>query len=222
MTENHRIRSPDELPGTLPIFPLSGVLLLPRGRLPLNIFEPRYLAMTGDAMAGNRVIGMVQPTVPDEGGKSPEIYKTGCVGHISSFNQNNDGGYLITLTGVCRFEVCRELSLMPSGYRRVRARYNRYTADLVRARDDSFDCSRLKLILRAYLKLHDIGVNWNAIEGANRESLVTSLAMICPFAPSEKQALLESHHVGERARVITALMEMAVLARASGVNAGIH
>ena len=112
--------------------------------------------------------------------------------------------------------------MMPSGYRRVRAQYNRFVGDFVRAKDETVDCSRLKTILRAYFHLHEIDVNWNAMENATGEGLVTSLAMICPFAPSEKQAILETRHVAERIRVITALMEMAVLARVRGDDSGVH
>ena len=222
MTESSPIASAEELPRTLPIFPLSGVLLLPRGRLPLNIFEPRYLAMIGDAMASAPLVGIVQPMDSEQEGNSPEVYKIGCVGHITSFKESDDGRYLITLTGVCRFDVGKELPVMPSGYRRVRAHYNRYIGDFIRAKDETVDCSRLKTILRAYFQLHGIDVNWNAMENATGEGLVTSLAMICPFAPSEKQAILETRHFAERIEVITALMEMAVLARVRGDDSGIH
>ena len=132
MTEAEPIVSRDELPRTLPIFPLSAVFLLPRGRLPLNVFEPRYLAMTEDAMAGQKLIGMVQPTDTTEDRESPEVYKTGCVGHITSFTESNDGRYQITLTGVCRFDIDTELPIMPTDYRRVPARYDRFADDFSR------------------------------------------------------------------------------------------
>ncbi len=207
------------LPDTLPIFPLAGVLLLPRARLPLNIFEPRYLAMTRDAMVGARMIGMVQPLDPDDdGGLAPEVYETGCVGRITEFEETDDGRFLITLAGLCRFAIVDELPLAESEYRRVHADYDAYAADLVAPGKSDVDRERLLSAVEAYFKIKGFTADWETIRAASNESLVTSLAMICPFAANEKQALLEAHDTQERARVIVALMEMTALdsARVAG------
>jgi len=207
----------DELPGVVPIFPLSGVLLLPGGKLPLNIFEPRYLAMTRDALAGDRIIGMIQPApyreaAPDAADSPwPPVYPTGCAGRITSFAETDDGRYLITLTGLCRFNLAEELALHPDGYRRVVPDFAPYRQDLEAEADAPIDRPRLCKALRAYFGLQGISVDWEAIEKTGDEKLVTSLAMICPFEPSEKQALLESANLTERCHRMTALMEMAVL-----------
>jgi uncharacterized protein len=205
------VTSVDQLPETLPIFPLPGVLLLPRGKLPLRIFEPRYLAMTNDAIAGERLIGMIQPTDPAASlAGAPAVYRTGCAGRITAFSETDDGHSLITLTGVARFDVGDELPPR-QGYRRVRAEWSRYAADL--EEDDSAlpDRDRLLTMLKSYFKLHGLSADWDAIRQTPDERLVTSLAMICPFEPSEKQALLEAPNLAERARLMTAIIEMAVL-----------
>src|SRR5215831_831746 len=126
------------LPTIIPIFPLTGVLLLPRGRLPLNIFEPRYLAMTRDALAGERLIGMVQPSDPTASGSNPPVYPTGCAGRITSFSETDDGRFLITLTGACRFRIREELPLL-EGYRRVVPEWNGFARDLGNEDEPSFD-----------------------------------------------------------------------------------
>ena len=197
------------LPATLPIFPLPGALLLPRGRLPLNIFEPRYLSMTRDALASDRLIGMIQPS-GDPAGETPPLYRTGCAGRITAFSETDDGRYLITLTGLCRFDLVREVPAV-GGYRRVLADFAPYAADLATASEISIDRDRLVNALRAYFIQRDIAVDWDAIAETPDEGLVTSLAMVCPFEPSEKQALLQSPDLTERGRVLTALIEMALL-----------
>ena len=199
----------EELPAVLPIFPLTGVLLLPRGHLPLNIFEPRYLAMTRDAMGGERMIGMIQPSDPADLGDNPPVYRTGCAGRISSFSETEDGRFLITLTGVARFDVKDELPLR-SGYRRVAADWERYRADLA-PDEGAVDRDRLVAALRVFFRVHGLSADWDTIRQTPDERLVTSLAMICPFAPNEKQALLEASDLGERAKVMIALIEMAVV-----------
>ncbi|MCI0430636.1 MAG: LON peptidase substrate-binding domain-containing protein [Rhodospirillales bacterium] len=199
----------EDLPQTLPIFPLSGVLLLPRGKLPLNIFEPRYLAMTEDALQGDRLIGMVQPVEPEASGDQPPIFPVGCAGRITQFAETEDRHYLITLTGLCRFRIERELTLF-CGYRRVAADFEPYRTDF---EDESAKLDRPRLLsaLRVYLKLQHLSADWGSIGTAPDERLITSLAMICPFSSGEKQALLESPGLADRARVLTALLEMAVL-----------
>ncbi|PWC53410.1 LON peptidase substrate-binding domain-containing protein [Azospirillum sp. TSO22-1] len=200
----------DQLPRELPVFPLPGVLLLPRGRLPLNIFEPRYLAMVQDALGTDRMIGMIQPTDPTSRAKAPPLYETGCAGRITSFAETEDGRLLITLTGVCRFLVLRELPCA-RGYRRVQPAWERFAADLDGEATGGIDRERLVCGLKGYFKTQGISANWDSIDGTPDERLVTSLAMICPFEASEKQALLEAPDLGERAKLLIALIEMAIL-----------
>jgi uncharacterized protein len=200
---------------TLPIFPLTGVLLLPRGRLPLNIFEPRYLAMTRDALAGDRLIGMVQPSDPNASlAGNPPVYPTGCAGRITSFAETDDGRYLITLTGLCRFRIREELALY-NGYRRVIPKWDEFANDLRNPRQPGFDRERLIQGLRTYFARHQIKAEWDAINSVPGERLITSIAMVCPFEPSEKQALLEARDLDERAKLLTAIVEMAVMERPS-------
>lgn len=206
MSERHGDRA---LPAILPIFPLPGVLLLPRGHLPLNIFEPRYLAMTRDAMAGEKLIGMVQPTDPHQSlAGNPPVYPTGCAGLVSSFAETDDGRFLITLTGVSRFRVREELPLV-AGYRRVAADWAGFAADLAGEEEAEFDRQRLLRGLRTYFDRHRMSANWEALATVRGERLIASIAMLCPFEPSEKQALLEAADLGARARLLTAIVEMA-------------
>ncbi len=210
------------LPATLPIFPLAGVLLLPRGRLPLNIFEPRYLAMTRDAIAGDRMIGMVQPSDPNQSPiGNPPVYPVGCAGRVTTFSETDDGRYLITLTGVCRFRARDELPLH-DGYRRVVPQWSEFADDLDAAAEADFDRERLFRGLKAYFDRHRISADWDAVGSAPGEFLVTSIAMNCPFDPGEKQALLEAPGLDERARLLTAIVEMAALDRAGEGGAARH
>ena len=211
----------DQLPEIVPIFPLTGVLLLPRGKLPLNIFEPRYLAMTEDALSGNRMIGIIQPSDPLSRASVPPVYPIGCAGRITSFSETDDGRCLITLTGVCRFETARELPIV-RGYRRVDVSWERFAADLEEPGPALFDRARLVEGLRTYFKIQGISANWDAIESTPDERLVTSLAMICPFEPSEKQALLECGSLSERASMMIAIIEMSVLDKRGGDTMARH
>jgi len=198
------------LPSSLPIFPLAGVLLLPRGRLPLNIFEPRYLAMTRDALAAERLIGMVQPTDPRVVGDNPPVYPTGCAGRMTSFSETDDGRFLIVLTGISRFRISEELPLL-EGYRRVVPEWREFARDLESEDQPGFDRDRLLRGLRTYFQHHKIEADWDAITSVPGERLVTSIAMVCPFEPNEKQALLEAPDLDERARLLTTIVEMAAL-----------
>jgi len=201
----------DELPREIPIFPLPGALLLPRGRLPLNIFEPRYLAMTRDALAGARIIGMIQPdAMEDLRGAQVATYRTGCAGRIVQFAETPDGRYMITLAGLVRFDIGPELPLK-DGYRRITANFAPYRGDM-EGRPGKIDRERLLSKLKQFLERHDIGADWKAIEMAPDEQLVNALAMMCPFGPSEKQALLEAPDVPARCDTMIALLEMAVAA----------
>lgn len=213
----------DQLPQTLPVFPLPGVLLLPRGRLPLNIFEPRYLAMTRDALAGGRLIGMVQPKPGADGQRSgdvgaAEIYPVGCAGRLTAFAETDDGRYLITLTGLCRFQVKEEMPAL-HGYRRVQVDWSGYAADLEASECCGLKRENFESALAHYFRLYGIQADWATIKEAPDERLITSLAMICPFAPTEKQALLEAPTLADRARVMQTLIEMAVAERGSGDTA---
>ncbi|MEI7874088.1 MAG: LON peptidase substrate-binding domain-containing protein [Alphaproteobacteria bacterium] len=207
----------EQLPDTLPIFPLSGVLLLPGGKLPLNVFEPRYLAMVFDALAGHRMIGMVQPLQPggyagdglptDDG--RPKVHKVGCAGRIVSFNETEDGRLLLALSGVCRFEIVRELDLAQGGYRRVSTVFSPFRADLDHA-DEAVDLDRERLMagLAAFFRSRNLSTDWDAVKQAADASLVSSLSMVLPFGPSEKQALLEAADATARAKLLVAFLEM--------------
>ena len=209
------------LPTTLPIFPLPGVLLLPHGRLPLRIFEPRYLAMTRDALAGERLIGMVQPNDPVVSDANPPIYPIGCAGRITSFTETDDGLFLITLTGISRFRIREELPLL-EGYRRVVPEWADFARDLEADENAGFDRDRLIRGLKGFFQHHQISADWDAIASTPVDRLVTSIAMMCPFEPSEKQALLEASDLDDRARLLTAIVEMAVLNRSSDGGAARH
>jgi uncharacterized protein len=209
------------LPITLPIFPLPGVLLLPHGRLPLRIFEPRYLAMTRDALAGERLIGMVQPSDPTVSDANPPVYPIGCAGRITSFTETDDGLFLITLTGISRFRIREELPLL-EGYRRVVPEWTDFARDLEADENSGFDRDRLIRGLKGFFQHHQISADWDAIASTPVDRLVTSIAMMCPFDPSEKQALLEASDLDDRARLLTAIVEMAVLNRSSDGAAARH
>jgi Lon protease-like protein len=198
-----------DLPAEIPIFPLSGALLLPEGRLPLNIFEPRYLAMVEDALGAGRLLGMVQgdPGLPPTEAGS-QLYRVGCLGRISSFSETDDGRMLITLTGVIRYRIVEEIAGR-RGYRRVRAEYGAYAADLAAGRPPpALDRQALLDALRPYFRARGIEANWDAVEEAGDAMLVTTLSMVCPFDVREKQALLEARGAEERARMLIALMQM--------------
>jgi Lon protease-like protein len=193
---------PEDLPSEFAVFPLSGALLLPRGKLPLNIFEPRYLAMVEDSLSNGRMFGMIQP---DPQG---DLYRVGCLGRVSSFSETDDGRLLITLTGLLRFSIADELE-MRRGYRRVRGIFSPYLGDLAAERLPA-DIGRDKITaaLRAYFALRNVDANWEAIRSLPDDALVITLAMACPFEPVEKQALLEAPDDAERAATLLALLEM--------------
>ncbi|MHA1109001.1 MAG: LON peptidase substrate-binding domain-containing protein [Alphaproteobacteria bacterium] len=223
----------DELPREIGVFPLTGVLLLPGGKLPLNIFEPRYLAMTRDALTTQqRLIGMIQPfqATPDDNsgpteavkrGDVPDLYGTGCAGRITAFEESEDGRYLVTLTGIIRFNCQRELA-QHDGYRRIGADYSNYRHDLGAAEDGEIERERLLSALRVYFEHAGISAQWDTIETTPNDRLVTSLAMSCPFNAGERQALLEAPDLAERTRVMVTLLEMAVAGATGGAGGTEH
>ncbi len=196
------------LPDVLPIFPLPCCLLLPGGRLPLNIFEPRYLAMINDALKGDRLIGMVQPRDAESAASQPEIYGLGCAGRITTFSESEDGRYLITLDGLARFRVREELDLAAGDYRQVRADFSDFQQDLEEA-EAEIDRQALLTTLRTFFDRQGINGDWETIEQTGNERLVTSLAMLCPFSAGEKQALLEAADLPERAASMITMLKLA-------------
>ena len=197
-----------ELPQVIPVFPLPGSILLSRGQLPLNVFEPRYLNMVDDAMAGDRIIGLIQP-LSSALEPQPPLARVGCAGRITSFNETSDGRYLITLTGVCRFNVGEELSVA-TPYRQVRADFLPFADDLsVEASEiPAFDRRRFAGALKRYLNRRELDIDWETAESAPLESLIASLSMGLPFEPAEKQALLEAPTMADRCDALTALLEI--------------
>ncbi len=200
-------RNPRELPAVIPVFPLTGAILLPKGQLPLNIFEPRYLRMFDDALGGHRVIGMIQPRETDDAEKPP-LYDVGCAGRITSFQETGDGRYLISLQGLSRFRVAAELAAA-TPYRQVNADYSDFAADMSEDRSGAaVDRERLFDAMRGYFASEGLSTDWQEAGAAPTEALVNSLAMGCPFAPNEKQALLEAGNLADRADCLIALMRM--------------
>ena len=201
-------RKTADLPAIIPVFPLDSVLLLPHGELRLNIFEPRYLNMVDDALAGERLIGMVQ-TRPGQGAFGPNLARVGCLGRLTTFAETVDERYLITLTGLCRFTVAEE-GAAKTPYRQVQAAYEAFAADLrPMSDDDGFDRLRFLAALKAYLDRLGLSMeDWEAPKSAAAESLVNGLAMALPFDPREKQALLEAPSLAERREALIALMEI--------------
>jgi len=194
-----------DLPQVIPVFPLPGAILLPRGQLPLNIFEPRYLNMIDDAMAGDRIIGMLQP---QQGPRlAPGLSPIGCAGRITSFAETSDGRYLITLTGCARFRLASEIPTR-TPYRQIRADFTPFEADLTTPPVDDVGLDRDGLLdaLRAYLETRGLDIDWDTAETAPPEALVNSLSMALPFDPPEKQALLEAASLTDRSAVLTALL----------------
>ncbi|GBQ25480.1 Lon-like ATP-dependent protease La [Gluconacetobacter sacchari DSM 12717] len=202
-----------DIPAELGLFPLREVLLLPRGKLPLNVFEPRYIALLEDALAGQRLIGMIQPrgdAMEDEDGRelASPLYDIGAIGRITSMTERADGTYALTLTGLARFRLLRETGLH-RGYRRARIDVSSFAYDLTDSADLFFDRDRMLAALRHYCRSRGFGTRWNVIDQMDDETLLITLPMICPFPAAEKQALLESASLNDRARALQALLELA-------------
>jgi Lon protease-like protein len=210
MPMNVAYRRPDDLPDVIPVFPLAGALLLPRGQMPLNIFEPRYLAMVDDALSsGRRVIGMIQPDTAHRGSEEkPSLYRIGCVGRITQLGETGDGRYLMELTGIARFRIVEELSVA-TPYRQCRVAYAPYADDFIaRKGEDAVDRAALLAALAAFLKANDLKADWDGIENAPNEALVNALAMMSPYGAAEKQALLEAPDLKTRAEILVAVTEI--------------
>lgn len=206
-----------DLPETIPVFPLAGALLLPRARLPLNIFEPRYLAMLDDTLkAEHRLIGMIQPIEAADSDGTPPLQRIGCAGRVTSFTETEDGRYLVVLTGVSRFRVAEEIEGF-APYRRVLADWRNFAADL-EERDDlpEFDRDTFLPVLRRYFDVVELTLDWDSISQADPSMLIDSLSMVCPFAPEEKKALLEAPDLASRAETLLALMRFAIAGAEGG------
>lgn len=201
----------EDLPSTLAIFPLQGAVLLPWGKLPLNIFEPRYLNMIEDALGNGRMIGMIQPRkARREPGEDPvPLYDVGCAGRISSFSETSDGRILITLTGVIRFSIATEYAMSDRGYRTVLPNWEPFIEDLTVPPPISLDRKRLMLTMGSLVHQRELPMNLRILDELKEPDLVTTLAMICPFEVQEKQAILEAKTLQERANLLQTLLEMA-------------
>lgn len=208
MSINRPYQNVAELATVTPVFPLSGALLLPRGQLPLNIFEPRYIAMIDDALKGNRLIGMVQPLGADHAARHPALHEIGCVGRITQIGETGDGRYLLTLAGIARFRIVEEMSVL-TPYRQCRVNYDEFSSDLVdRAGEGEVDRESVIAALRKFADMRQLKIDWKEIERAHNEMLVNALSMMCPFGEREKQALLEAADLKARAEVLVAITEM--------------
>jgi Lon protease-like protein len=211
MPMNTTYKGPDALPEIIPVFPLPGALLLPRGQMPLNIFEPRYLAMIEDILRStHRILGMIQPdpTHPGPDQNKPHLFKVGCVGRVTQFSESGDGRYLIQLTGIARFRIEGELPVS-TPYRQCRVTYAPFIDDFI-ARKGEEQVNR-KALLRAltdFLKANNLKADWEGIENAPNEALVNALAMMSPYDVAEKQAMLEAPDLKTRAEILVAVTEI--------------
>ena len=211
-------RSPADLPEVIPVFPLPGALLLPRGQLPLNIFETRYLALVDDSMRdGHRLIGMIQPDPTHPGSEQkPALFKIGCIGRITQLAETGDGRYHIQLTGVARFRIVEEFEVA-TAYRQCRVTYLPYAQDFTaRLGEDAVDRKALLDTLAAFLKANNLKTDWDGIENAPNEALVNALAMMSPYGPAEKQALLEAPDLKTRAEILIAATQIELAKKSTG------
>jgi len=215
-----RYRGPADLPRQIPVFPLLGAILLPRAALRLNVFEPRYLAMVDDAVAGARVLVIVQPASTGEGesppGKSVPLKRVGCTGRLTAYQELEDGRLLITLIGIARCTLAEEIdSAKP--YRQWSANCEPFARDFVAgAGEGEVDRERLLMTLSGYLRARDLKADWSAISNSPNEALINALSIMSPYGPEEKQALLEAPDLKARAEVLIALAEMEMATRGDG------
>jgi Lon protease-like protein len=211
MPINIEYRGPADLPEIIPVFPLPGALLLPRGQMPLNIYEPRYLSMVDDAFRdGHRLIGMIQPDVahsPKDSDK-PALFSVGCIGRITQLAESGDGRYILELTGITRFKVLEELEVL-TAYRQCKVDYFTFVDDFTaRMGEDAVNREALLVALADFLKANNLKVDWEGVESAPNEALVNALAMMSPYGPAEKQAMLEAPDLKTRAEILVAVTEM--------------
>ncbi|KPF99030.1 peptidase S16 [Rhodopseudomonas sp. AAP120] len=210
MPINAVYRGPADLPEVIPVFPLAGALLLPRGQMPLNIFEPRYLALVDDSLRdGHRLIGMIQPDATHSASEdAPALFQVGCVGRITQLAESGDGRYILELTGVSRFKVVEELAVK-TPYRQCRVDYFPFVDDFTaRKGEDEVDRDTLLSVLTDFLKANNLKVDWGGVESAPNEALVNALAMMSPYGAPEKQAMLEAPDLKTRAEILIAVTEM--------------
>src|SRR6201995_4732378 len=210
MPINAEYRGPSELRDLIAVFPLAGPLLLPRGQMPLNIFEQRYLAMVDDAFRdGHRLIGMIQPDVThSRNEEKPALFQVGCVGRITQLAESGDGRYILELTGIARFKVVEEMSVL-TAYRQCKVDFFPFIDDFTaRKGEDDVDRESLLKVLTDFLKANDLKVDWEGVESAPNEALVNALAMMSPYGPAEKQAMLEAPDLKTRAEILVAVTEM--------------
>jgi len=210
MPINAEYRGPGELPEIIPVFPLPGALLLPRGQMPLNIFEPRYLEMVDDAFRdGHRLIGMIQPDVShSQNAERPALFRVGCVGRITQLAESGDGRYILELTGISRFKIVEELTVL-TPYRQCKVDFYSFADDFTaRKGEDEVDREAVLEALTDFLKVNNLKVDWEGVESAPNEALVNALAMMSPYGPAEKQALLEAPNLKTRAEILVAVTEM--------------
>jgi uncharacterized protein len=211
MPINIEYLGPADLPEIIPVFPLPGALLLPRGQMPLNIFEPRYLAMVDDCFRdGHRLIGMIQPDIAHSPKNSdkPALFRVGCVGRITQLAESGDGRYILELTGVSRFKVVEELEVL-TAYRQCRVDFFAFVDDFTaRMGEDEVDREALLAVLADFLKANNLKVDWEGVESAPNEALVNALAMMSPYGAAEKQAMLEAPDLKTRAEILIAVTEM--------------
>ena len=212
-----RYHAYSDLPHSLPLFPLTGAMLLPRGHLPLNIFEPRYLEMVDYALQGDRLIGMIQPVENEETTLRPRLSQVGCAGKITAFQETGDNRYLITLQGVCRFRLTGEMD-SATAWRAGFCDFAAFAGDLAENPAEEVPRQRLLTALKTYLTNRDMQADWSSVLTAPAEALINALAMMCPFAPAEKQALLEAESFHERASTLLALLEMGSEAGPTSLN----
>jgi Lon protease-like protein len=209
MSINRPYTSIEHLPRRIPVFPLPGALLLPRGQLPLNIFEPRYVSMIDAAMAGDRIIGMVQPvnpSGPDVGANT--LHEIGCAGRITRIGETGDGRYVLTLDGIARFRILEEIQTATL-FRQCLVEFRDFDVDLIdRAGEEAVDRDKVIETLRRFADARDLRVDWTEINRANNELLVNALSMICPFGVKEKQALLEAGDLKTRGDMLVAITEL--------------
>jgi Lon protease-like protein len=207
-----------DLPEIIPVFPLAGALLLPRGQMPLNIFEPRYMAMVDDSMRdGHRLIGMIQPDPAHPGPEDkPTLFKVGCIGRITQIAETGDGRYLMRLTGIARFRVVEELNVATL-YRQCRVTTVPFADDFVARRgEEAVDRKAVLDALSSFLKANNMKTDWQSIEKAPNEALVNALAMMSPYGVAEKQALLEAPDLKSRAEILIAVTEIELAKKSQG------